>query len=144
MNSIEVNSPDVDTIFDGCDEKTKAHLLHLRQLILEVAAETEGVGEVEETLKWGQPSYLTPSKSGSTIRIDEVPTAEGEYAMYFHCRTSLVDRFRQLYPTEFEYEGYRAIHFNDSDEIPVEALKHCIELALTYHLRKNMHSAKGD
>ena len=44
--------------------------------------------------------------------------------------------FKKLYPTEFEYEENRAIHFNLNDEIPVEKLRHCIKIALTYHLLK--------
>jgi len=47
-------------------------LMQLRKLIFDVASATEGVGELEETLKWGQPSYLTSqSKSGSTINFHE-------------------------------------------------------------------------
>jgi hypothetical protein len=31
--------------------------LALRELVLQVAATTEGVGELEESLKWGEPAY---------------------------------------------------------------------------------------
>ena len=45
----------------------------VRRLILDTARKTEGVGALEEALKWGQVSYLTSeSKSGSTVRIDRV------------------------------------------------------------------------
>ena len=73
-----------------------AKLRALRGLIFDVASRTDGVGELEETLRWGQPSYITTStRSGSTIRIDRVKAEPGRYAMYFHCRTSLVDTFRR-------------------------------------------------
>ena len=102
-------------------------------LIFDVAHETEGVRELEETLKWGQPSYLTKkSKSGSTIRIGREKKTQGDYAIYFKCQTSLVDSFKKLYKNKFRYEGNRAILFNISDEIPVDELSHCIEMALTY------------
>ena len=111
-----------------------AKLRALRRLIFDVASRTDGVGELEETLRWGQPSYLTTStRSGSTIRIDRVKAEPGRYAMYFHCRTSLVDTFRRLYPRTFTYEGNRAILFDARDRIPAQALRHCIALALTYH-----------
>ncbi len=110
--------------------------MFLRELIFETAVETEGVGELEETLKWGQPSYLTKSKSGSTVRIDATKTPGG-YAMYFHCQTNLVETFREMFPKQFKFEGKRAILFNEADEIPVNELRHCIRLALTYHLNKN-------
>ena len=33
-------------------------LLLIRTLIFDVAKQTPDVGEIEETLKWGEPSYL--------------------------------------------------------------------------------------
>ena len=59
---------EVTAVFNSYPQKVKAKLLFLRQLIFDTAESIEGVGEIEETLKWGEPSYLTPiSKSGSTI-----------------------------------------------------------------------------
>jgi hypothetical protein len=85
----------------------------------------------------GQPSYLTAeTKSGSTIRIDRVKSADDQYAVYFHCQTNLVETFRQLYPTELSYGGNRSILLNADDEVPEAALRHCVALALTYHLGK--------
>jgi hypothetical protein len=137
MKQIRSINPEVLATFEAYPESTKNKLLFLRQLIFEVAAETDGVGEIEETLKWGQISYLTPeTKSGSTIRIDQVDADAGQYAMYFHCRTTLVDSFKQLYPDEFEYGGNRSILFEKEDDIPVDALKQCIAQALTYHASK--------
>jgi len=75
-------------------------LLALRDLILQTAEETPGVGSVEEDLRWGQPSFLTPETgSGSTIRIDGVRNNASKYAIYFHCQTGLVDEFRAIYAT---------------------------------------------
>lgn len=126
---------DVAAVFNAYPEALRAKLLALRQLIFDTAAETEGVGELEETLKWGQPSYLTTtSKSGSTIRIDRA--SAGQYAMYFNCQTTLVDSFKDMFPDEFNYEGNRSILFNVESEIPMEKLSYCISLALTYHLNK--------
>lgn len=130
------DSADVQRVFENYDEVMREKLLFLRQLILETAVETEGVGELEETLKWGQPSYLTPSGSGSTIRIDQVKGQTGQYAMYLNCRTSLIESYRQIYPETFRFEGTRAIIFDVSDDLPVEVVKDCIALALTYHRHK--------
>lgn len=117
--------------------------MFLRQLIFETAAATEGVGELEETLKWGEPSYLTPkTKSGSTVRIDWKESNEDRYAMYFKCTTNLVETFREKYPMEFRYGGNRSIIFNEDDKIPVKELSDCIALALTYHLRKKSRRRK--
>ena len=106
----------------------------LRALIFEVAAATEGVGRLEETLKWGEPAYVTSqSKSGSTIRIGWKKSRPAQYAMYFNCQTTLVDSFKTLFPAEFAFEGNRAIVFDESDVVPVDSLSNCIVSALTYH-----------
>jgi Domain of unknown function (DU1801) len=108
----------------------------LRELMFDTAAATAGVGRLTETLKWGQPSYLTEETgSGTTVRIDRLKSGDG-YAVYFHCQSGLIDQFRELYPDTFKYEGNRAILFDAKDRLPVRELRHCIALALTHHLRK--------
>ena len=129
--------PAVDAVFNAYPKPLRTRLLRLRRLIFKTAKATEGVGALQETLKWGQPSYLTPeTKSGSTIRIDRVKSAANQYAIYFHCQTDLVATFRELYPTEFCYGGNRCIVFDAAEELPEAPLRHCVALALTYHLNK--------
>ncbi len=134
--------PAVAAVFKAYPRETKEKLLVLRQLIFDTAAATEGVGELDETLKWGQPSYVTKSKSGSTIRIDRIDSQAGRYAMYFHCQTTLVDTFKEIFRDKFSYEGNRSIVFDGDDKIPVKALSHCISLALTYHLDKTSRNRR--
>ena len=129
--------PAVGAVFDLYPEPIRTRLLALRQLIFDTATVTPGVGALQETLKWGQPSYLTAdSKSGSTIRIDQVKSAPGHFGVYFHCQTDLVETFRELYPREFTYVGNRCIMLNAADAVAEPALRHCVALALTYHLTK--------
>jgi hypothetical protein len=126
----------VEAVFGAYPSPVRSKLLALRRLILDTADATEGVGTLEETLKWGQPSYLTTeSKSGSTIRIDQVKAEAGRYAVYFHCQTNLVETFRELYPG-LRYGGNRSILLDAGEKLPEKALRHCIALALTYHARK--------
>ena len=61
--------------------------------------------------------------------------AADQYAAYFHCQTNLVGTFRELYP-ELRFEGNRAILLDAKEEPPEAALRHCVALALTYHLRR--------
>lgn len=130
--------PDVKAAFAAQPAELGSALLDLRELIFDIAARTEGVGALQETLKWRQASYLTPETgSGSTIRIDSIAKRPGHYALYFHCRSGLVDRFRELYPDSFEFEGKRALVFAASGKLPEKKLRHCIALALTHHLRKS-------
>jgi hypothetical protein len=130
--------PAVAAVFAAYPARTKAKLLELRRLILETAAKTPGVGALDETLKWGQPSYLTrETRSGSTIRIDRVKPEAGadqeRYALYVHCQTTLVSTFRQLYRDELTFGGNRSILLDADRPLPKAALRHCIALALTYH-----------
>ena len=131
------SEPAVDAVFRAYPAPIRARLLALRRLIFDTAETTKGVGRLEETLKWGQPSYLTAeTKSGSTIRIDQVKSTANQYAVYFHCQTDLVETFRELYPREFSFGGNRSILLDAGDKIPEPPLRHCLALALTYHLNR--------
>jgi hypothetical protein len=133
----DFSDPAVSAVFNAYPKPVNAKLLALRRLIFDTAKMTEGVGALEETLKWGQPSYLTPeTKSGSTIRIDQIKSDANKYAIFFHCQTDLVETFRELYPSEFSYEGNRSILLDAAEKLPEPALRHCVALALTYHLNK--------
>ena len=128
--------PAVEAVFEAYPKPIRSKLLALRRLILDTARTTDGVGALTETLKWGQPSYLTSeSRSGSTVRIDGVKSVPNQYAIYFHCQTNLVETFRELYP-ELRYGGNRSILLDADEELPEAALRHCVALALTYHLDK--------
>jgi hypothetical protein len=134
--------PAVSAAFDSYPKPLQTRLLALRRLILDTAATTEDVGKVEETLKWGQPSYrTTETRSGSTIRIGEVKPDAGRYALFVHCQTDLVSTFRELYPKQLTYGGNRSVIFDIDKELPEAELRHCVALALTYHLnrRKSPH-----
>ena len=131
--------------FETYPPNMRRKLLALRELIFKTAKTTNGVGEIEETLKWGEPAYLTTQTgSGSTVRIAWKASKPGEYAMYFNCQTSLVETFKTLFPGEFKFEGNRAIVFKESEPIPKDALTFCISTALTYHrLSKVKRSTKA-
>jgi hypothetical protein len=128
--------PRVASLFKAYPPALRTKVMALRELLLDTAARTAGVGRLTETIKWGQPSYLTEETgSGTTVRIDRLKGDDG-YAIYFHCQSGLVGQFRELYPDAFTYQGERAMHFGAKDRLPVRALRHCIALALTHHLRK--------
>lgn len=131
-----IESQEVLKLLNSYPPSIRNKLLNLRQLILDTAWEMELAGQLEETFKWGEPSYV--SKNGSTIRIDWKPSTPHQYAMYFHCKTRLIDTFRELYQDIFEFDGNRAIIFNKQDHIPISAVKHCISMALCYHSIKHL------
>lgn len=133
----QIENATVAQAFAAYPPLLRRKLMALRQLILDTASATPGVGELEETLKWGEPAYLTSaSKSGSTIRLGPVKSSPSQYALYFNCNTTLVDTFRTLFPGELCYEGNRAIVLDAADPLPRDALSFCIQAALTYHRKK--------
>ena len=126
----------VAAVFAGFPDETRDRLLEIRALILYVAAGTEGVGPVVETLKWSEPAYLTEAtRSGSTIRLGWNRDATDDCAVLFHCRTTLVETFRERFPEAFRYQKNRALLLNSAAPLPAE-LAECLEMALTYHQRQ--------
>jgi hypothetical protein len=135
-------NPEVEAVFNSYPEEIKSKLIFLRHLIYDTAAAIEEIGEIEETLKWGEPSYLTPkSKSGSTIRIAWKESKDEQYSMFFKCTANLVPAFKEKFPQTFKFGGNRSIDFNLNDNVPVQELKQCIALAMTYHLNKKLETS---
>ena len=110
--------------------------MEIRKLIIKAAEELDGVENLVEDLKWGEPSYLT--KTGSTVRMGWKASNPDHYAVYFHCQTTLVDTFRQVFPDTFTFEGNRAIVFHIDEVIPENELKLCVSAALQYHRVKGL------
>ena len=137
MNNLKIiTNPDVNIVFDNSPDFVKNKILNLRNLILETADEIDGISSIEETLKWGEPSYLV--RNGSTIRIDWKKKTSDQYAMYFKCTSKLVETFKKQFDNIFNFEGNRAIIFQLDDIIPTVELKKCIAVALQYHKVKHL------
>ena len=132
MKKLKVHTnPKVKIKFQSYPKEIVPKMEYLRNLIIDAANDIDGLEELEETLKWGEPSYLV--KKGSTIRIDWKSKAPNQYAMYFKCTSKLVPTFKEVYVDLFTYEKNRAILFDLEDKIPRNELKECISLALKYH-----------
>jgi hypothetical protein len=129
-------NPKVKEKFESYPDFVKKQMYALRNLVIQTADEVEGLEKLEETLKWGEPSYIT--KNGSTIRMDWKASRPDVYAMYFHCQTKLIDTFKELYRDHFTFEGNRAIVFNCNEKVAENELKHCISIALNYHKLKHL------
>lgn len=137
MKNLQIKtSPEVETVFQNYPEGVREKMLHLRRLVIEAAEETEGITQVEECLKWGEPSYLV--KKGSTLRMDWKQKTPEKYALYFKCTSKLVSTFKEVYGGLFTYEGNRAIVFQMDDPLPEDELKQCMRAALTYHQVKQL------
>lgn len=127
--------PRVTPKFDSYPAQIKPKMDYLRKLVLEVAEETK-LTQLEETLKWGEPSYL--AKKGSTLRMDWKAKTPNQYAMYFKCTSKLVLTFKEVFGDLFKYETTRAIVFTLDDHVPEKELRECIKATLTYHNVKDL------
>ena len=133
-------SPAVSEKFTSYPPAARRSLLELRELVFETARSLPEVGEIEETLKWGEPAYLTRNGAGSTIRMDWKPKSPDQCALYFHCRTGLVERFRDSFAGVLSFEKNRAIVFPIGSDVPKGVLRECIAASLTYHLGKRRNA----
>jgi len=123
---------EIEKIFNNYPEIAKSKLIKLRVLIYTVAQE-QNLGAVEESLKWGEPSYNTIN--GSSIRVGFKGSS---CYLFFHCQSKLVSTFRELYSHTLTFEGNRAIVLNSEKPLPEHPVKECIKLALTYHKVKRL------
>lgn len=120
---------------ESCPELASARLIELRELIQEVAKSTPIVNELAESLKWGQPSYV--SNCGTPIRIDWSSKKPEKIGVYVNCQTSLVETYRELFGSALNFVGNREIELNLQEELPKDMLSKCIALALSYqHVKK--------
>ncbi len=160
-------SKKVEEVIKQYPEWAQESFLFLRQILYQTAANNEFAGELTETVKWGEPAWLTEqSQSGTTIRIAWRKKYARAIGIYFHCNTSLVSTISALYPDDFQYEGHRGLILAISDSVdknsginnkvqenqicskkrqanqrmhsnyPIDAIEHCFELALNYHVNK--------
>ena len=107
----------------------------IRNLIL-CTAEEYDITNIEETLKWGEPSYI--STIGSAIRFDWKVKSPEHYFIYFNCKSRLIETFKEVYGDTFAYKGNRAIVFTLDQKLPLTELKHCISMALRYKKLKHL------
>ena len=126
----------VADVFESYPPAIRKKLLSVRKLIFDIAVQDQNIGALDECLKWGELAYV--AKRGSAVRINWKAASPEKLFVYFNCKTTLVETFKELYGDSFCYQGNRALEFNINEEIPLEPLKHCIALALNYHRIKHL------
>ena len=114
-------------------------LMQLRELIFDTAESDSRIGSLSEELRWGDPSYLTASTgAGSTVRLGV--SGEDRIAIFFNCKTTLVEMFREMHGDQLEYSKNRAVVI-DPENMPNDAiLEKCIHMSLTYKLKSSCYS----
>lgn len=128
---------DVRAAFDAFPPEVVDRLAAIRTMIFDLAASDPRIGTITEMLKWGEPAYLTAATgSGSTIRLGWPRRTPGHAAVYFICRTTLVDEFRAKFGGLYRYDGRRAVLIPAPGAVAAAPLEMMLLSALTYHLAK--------
>ena len=128
--------PNVDAVFKTFPPQARLGLNHLRALIFARAADLPTIGRVVEDLRWGQPAYLTPDTGAAcSLRLGLAPG--DDFALFVHCKTSLIQSFAAGPGALHRIIGTRAVVFRTPEDIIAPALSLLIGQALTYHVAKN-------
>jgi len=134
--SIPKPPSEVDEVLKACPKAASKYLHDIRDLIFETAATLAEAGTIAESLKWGEPSYATVRpRSGTPIRLGWDETGE-TISLYVHCQTSLVKEWRQHYSDQLDLIDNRELRLSVTAPPSPDILRHCIAMALTYHVRK--------
>ena len=98
--------------------------------ILRAAKTTEGVGPLIETLKWGEPAYLTEApKTGTTLRLSQI---RGRAAVMVPCSTTIIEDARAIFGDLAELSGKRGLILGGDRQV----FDYIVDAALSYHIRK--------
>lgn len=104
----------------------KEKLQEMSDLVEQVAEKLSLVIKAER--KWGQLSFS--SKIGTPIRMARF---DDDYvALFVHCQTTLVEQWREMFTDSLKFSKTRAILLNTKDELPIDDLEICIQMALSY------------
>ncbi len=125
-------SPAARDAFAAFPQPARDTLLALRAMIYDIGAALP-VGRIEESTKWGQPSYATPdTKSATPIRLGL--SKAGDPAIFTHCQSTVMADFRALAPANMHFDGNRAVHIPANQPSALDELAPLIRAALTYRL----------
>lgn len=132
--------PEVENIFLAYPEPLRSTLLEIREMIFAQAVLLNI--PITETIRWWQASYIPVAKNtGTTIRIDTF--GDTQVAIFFNCKTSIVQDIKNRFADQIQYSKNRAIVFNAEQALPTEIIKYAIQAGLSYFKQKKSPSASG-
>jgi hypothetical protein len=136
MKTTPFQSLDVAAAYEMMPPSVRQKLLEIREEIFRLAEETPEIQGIDESLKWGEPSYRAlPSGLGSSVRLNPHKRDDSSFGLFFICTSGLVNRFKAQFGERLSYDGQRALVFSLADRLPQEVLKACILQALTSKIK---------
>ena len=116
--------------FDAMPVDVAQLLRDARLEIFRISGEAEGIGPLTETLKWGEPAYLTEApKTGTTLRLGQIG---GRAAVMVPCSTTIIEDARAVFGEQPEFSGKRGLILGGERQV----FDYVVNAALTYHIRK--------
>ena len=130
-------NPDVEATVATWPKAAQTKFAEIRRRIRLEAAQTPEVGPLTETIKWGEPSWLTEAtKSGTTIRVAWKPARADKIGVFVSCQTSIIETLREVYGDTLSYDGARGLLISLEAPVPENGLTHLIRLAQSYHINR--------
>lgn len=125
-----------NSIVDHYPVELNDKLLYLKSLIYGQADLNPKVGEIEESLKWGQLSYVSKNRSGTPIRLGIEKKMPGYFGLYVNCSTTVINDVKHIYGDKFQYDGNRGLMLKVDEQLPELEIRHIIDIILCYHINK--------
>jgi hypothetical protein len=130
-------------LIETWSDPAQSALLSCRSLFHTIATRVD-IGPLDETLKWGQPSWrpIKP-RTGSTLRLNWSPKSPTELAIFVDCKTDLAARMQTLYPHLPANDGGRRMAIDLNSPLPETALSHLAEMTFSYHTNTRTNAQVG-
>tara|TARA_R110002094_G_scaffold33089_2_gene45608 strand:+ start:2474 stop:2896 length:423 start_codon:yes stop_codon:yes gene_type:complete len=107
-------------------------------------ARNRDLGALDETLKWGQPSWRPRRpRTGSTLRVGWDASDPSNLAFFVDCKTDLAARMHDIYPNLSGNDGRRRIAVDLAAPFHEQAIAHLAEMTFSYHLSRRQTAPIG-
>jgi len=121
----------------------QALLWRCRRLFHDVAASAD-TGRLDETLKWGQPSWRpVKPRTGTTLRMGWDANSPERLSFFVDCKTDLAARMRDIYPDLPLNDGQRHLGILVDAVFLQQAITHLAEMTFTYHRARRLKKASS-
>ncbi|WP_299042453.1 hypothetical protein [uncultured Tateyamaria sp.] len=133
---MNMTPPDFLARIETWPQPAQTQFVKLRQIVHDVATSAE-IGPLDESLKWGQPSWRPKrARVGSTLRVDWSPSTPDRLLAFVDCKTNLAAQMDTRFPGQFHNDGRRALGFDLDKPLDEDAVWQLVHLTLTYHRAK--------
>lgn len=130
---------EVAQVYEGYPAEYRGRLQELRSTLFTTCQKLYGTGQLQESLKWGEPAYRPlPPHGGTTVRLHWKPKYGAQVGVFVPCQTTLVADMRALYGDLLSFEGNRCLWLPGTGPYPEEAVAHFFAEAFRYGRKRTV------